>query len=421
MTAGDAERRKRDHLRLSLEGDVGFATLRTGLDEISVVPRALPETDLADVDLGLECWGRHLRAPLLVSCMTGGVSEAGPVNRALAAAAQRHGVAVGLGSGRVVLEGGDLSSFRVRDVAPDVLLLANLGAVQLRSYAADDCRRLVEACEADALVLHCNAVQEAVQPGGDTTFGGLVERIAELCDALPVPVVVKEVGFGLSPRDVTAVVAAGVAGVDVAGAGGTNWARVEGLRDDRAGAVALAFADWGLPTATAVRDARAALDTAGAAAVVLIGSGGLRHGVDALKVCAWEPTSRAWLGDCWRRGRRASTRRRRRSAFSPSSCASPPGPPARPAATTSVHSCSPDRRSPCRRVRPRHRHGSVHTHTSLTGHRPSVDVRAQPPSPPHPPHQPLGDHREPEQQVLQRHAPRPEPVTSGQPRRTPLN
>lgn len=276
--------RKRDHLRLSLDADVGFATLGTGLDDVRVLPRALPERDLAEVDLSLHLWGRRLAAPLLISCMTGGVGEAGPVNRALAAAAAQHQVAVGLGSGRVLLEGGDAASFAVRDVAPDVLLLANLGAVQLRDYSVEDCRRLVEACEADALVLHCNAVQEAVQRGGDTTFAGLVERIGEVCERLPVPVVVKEVGFGLSPPDVALLADAGVAGVDVAGAGGTNWARVEGLRDDRAGAVAAAFADWGLPTAAAVRGARSILDRMDARDVVLVGSGGLRHGVDALKV-----------------------------------------------------------------------------------------------------------------------------------------
>ena len=275
--------RKREHLRLALGPDVGFATVTTGLDAVTVRPRALPEHDLATVDLSLQLWGRRLRAPLLISCMTGGVSEAGPVNRALAAAAQAHGVALGLGSARAVLEGADPVSYRVRDVAPDALVLANLGAVQLRQYGVDDCRRLVTACKADALVLHLNAVQEAVQPGGDTTFGGLLERIGEVCAVMPVPVVVKEVGFGLSGADVAALAGAGVAGVDVAGAGGTNWARLEGLRDGRAAAVAAAFADWGLPTALAVRDARRALDDAGSAAL-LIGSGGLRHGVDALKV-----------------------------------------------------------------------------------------------------------------------------------------
>lgn len=275
--------RKRDHLRLALEGDVGFAHLTTGLERLRVVPRALPGRDLDAVDLTTEVHGRQLAAPLLVSCMTGGVSEAGAVNRALAAAAQEHGVAMGLGSGRVLLEDPTAAaSFRVRDVAPDVLLLANLGAVELRRYDAAACAALVERCAADVLVLHLNSLQEAVQPEGDTRFGGLTERIAALCAALDTPVWVKEVGFGLAAADVRDLVEAGVAGVDVAGAGGTNWARLEGLREDRAGAVAAAFADWGVPTADAVADARAVLDAAGSTAL-LVASGGVRDGVDALK------------------------------------------------------------------------------------------------------------------------------------------
>ncbi|MDQ3537599.1 MAG: type 2 isopentenyl-diphosphate Delta-isomerase [Actinomycetota bacterium] len=277
--------RKRDHLRIALHEPVGFASLTTGLDQVRVRPRALPELDLQAVDLSLELWGRALSAPILISCMTGGVTEAGRVNRALAQAAQVHGVALGLGSGRAVLEGGAADSFAVRDVAPDVLLLANLGVVQLHEHGPAACRRLVDRCQADVLVLHCNAVQEAMQPGGDTAFGGLLGRIAAVCEALDVPVVVKEVGFGLSGQDVTRLAEAGVAGVDVAGAGGTNWAQIEGRRDTHAAAVAAAFADWGMPTAEAVLQARRALDDVGAPNVVLIGSGGLRHGVDALKVC----------------------------------------------------------------------------------------------------------------------------------------
>lgn len=282
--AADHAGRKSDHLRLTLEGEVGFATLATGLDDVRVLPRALPERALDDVDLSLDVWGRHLSSPLLISCMTGGTSEAGAVNRALAVAAQEHRVALGLGSGRVLLEGGSDEGFAVRDVAPDVLVLANLGAVQLHEYAPADCARLVELCGADALALHCNTVQEAVQPGGDTDFTGLLSRIEAVVTALPVPVVVKEVGFGLSRADVTALVAAGVAGIDVAGAGGTNWARIEGLRDPHAGEVAAAFTDWGLPTRDAVAGARAALDASDTSGVLLLGSGGLRHGVDALKV-----------------------------------------------------------------------------------------------------------------------------------------
>jgi isopentenyl-diphosphate delta-isomerase len=267
----------------SLGGDVG-SEIATGLDEVRVRARALPERDLCDVDLSLELWGRRLQAPLLISCMTGGVSEAGPINRALAQAAQEHHVALGLGSGRALLAGtADIGTFRVRDIAPDVLLLANLGAVQLHEYEPADCARLVALCEADVLVLHLNAVQEAIQPGGQTQFSGLCERIAGVCASVLAPVVVKEVGFGMAPADILALLDAGVAGIDVAGAGGTNWARVEGLRDEAAGAVAQAFADWGWSTTECVRHARAVIDAAGSD-TVLIGSGGLRHGVDALKV-----------------------------------------------------------------------------------------------------------------------------------------
>lgn len=282
--SGDHAARKADHLRLSLAGDVGFATVTTGLEQVTVVPRALPQCDLDDVDLSVALWGRRLAAPLLISCMTGGTTEAGDVNRALALAAQDQDVALGLGSGRVLLADPSAAGFDVRAVAPDVLLLANLGAVQLAQHGPEQCAELVRRCQADVLVLHCNAVQEAVQPGGDTQFGGVLNRIAEVCASLTVPVVVKEVGFGLSPRDVTELAEAGVAGVDVAGAGGTNWARVEGLRDPDAAGLAAAFVDWGLPTTAAVSGARRALDSAGASEVVLIGSGGLRHGVDALKV-----------------------------------------------------------------------------------------------------------------------------------------
>lgn len=283
--------RKRDHLRLALSERAGFSGLTTGLDEVRLRARALPERALSDVDLSRDLWGRRLAAPMLISSMTGGTGEAGPVNRALAAAAQAHGIAIGLGSGRVLLEalaeGGaseDVrAGFDVREAAPDALLLANLGATQLSRFPLDACARLVELCEADALVIHLNAVQESVQAQGDTDFSGVLRRIGDLCEALEAPVLVKEVGFGMAPEDVAALVDAGVAGIDVAGAGGTNWARVEGLRSERAGEVAAAFADWGWPTADAVRNARTVLDRRGSTAV-LVGSGGLRHGVDAAKV-----------------------------------------------------------------------------------------------------------------------------------------
>lgn len=280
----DAETRKADHLRVVLTKDVAHQSLTTGLEHHRLRATCLPGRALAEVELSMEVFGRRLDAPLLISCMTGGVGEAGPVNRALAHAAQQHRIALGLGSGRVLLEGGDPESFLVREVAPDVLLLANLGAVQLPEVGVDGCAELVARTEADVLVLHLNAVQEAVQPGGDTDFVGLLGHISAVTDALDVPIVVKEVGFGMSAEDITALTRAGVAGIDVAGAGGTNWARVEGHRDSDAGLVAAAFADWGWSTSESLAAARKVLaGTEDGSRPVVIASGGLAHGVDAVK------------------------------------------------------------------------------------------------------------------------------------------
>lgn len=277
-----AMNRKAEHLRITLEQDVGHSGITTGLERLRLNARAMPGRDLDQVDLATTVFGRCLSAPVLISCMTGGTSEAGQVNRALAAAAAQHNIALGLGSGRVLLQGGDRTSFEVRDIAPDVLLFANLGAVQLPEVGVDGCRELMEGTRADGLVLHLNAVQEAVQPRGDTAFAELGRHIAAVVDGLSCPVLVKEVGFGLAPADIAELITAGVAGIDVAGAGGTNWATVEGHRDSRAGALAHAFADWGWSTVDALSAAVAQAPDD----MVLIASGGLRDGVDAIKCLA---------------------------------------------------------------------------------------------------------------------------------------
>ena len=267
-----------------LDGDVAHVGLTTGLERVRLAARALPGHDLDAVDLSVEAFGTTLGAPVLISCMTGGTGDAGPVNTALAAAAQHHRVALGLGSGRVLLQGGDPASFEVRDIAPDVPLLANLGAVQLAEVGVDGCRELVERTRADALVLHLNAVQEAVQPEGDTGFGDLLDRIADVVAGMDVPVVVKEVGFGMAADDVRALVGTGAAAIDVAGAGGTNWARVEGHRDTDAGAIAAAFVDWGWSTLDSLVAAVDVLEEVPQdQRPLLIASGGLAHGVDAVK------------------------------------------------------------------------------------------------------------------------------------------
>jgi len=278
-------RRKADHLRINLDADVDGKGITTGFERYRFLHQALPELDLSHVDTRSELFGRRLDAPLLISSMTGGTDEAGRVNRSLAEVAQASRLAMGLGSGRVLLEHPELlDTFHVRPLAPDALLLANLGAVQLaRGTTADDCRRLVDRLAADALVLHLNPLQEAVQPEGDVCFHGLLARIEAVCASLEHPVVVKEVGWGIAPDTVRRLVDAGVAAVDVAGAGGTSWSEVERHRiaDPVRARVAGAFADWGIPTAEALRLARRAAPEAR-----IFASGGVRTGVDVAKSIA---------------------------------------------------------------------------------------------------------------------------------------
>jgi len=277
--------RKADHLRINLEEDVSAKGVATGFDAYDFVHLALPDLDLNQVDSATMLFGKTLRAPLLISCMIGGTEKAGRLNRVLAEVAQELRVAMGLGSGRILLERPELlDTFNVRAAAPDVLLFANLGAVQLnKGYGVDHCRRLVDAVGADALTLHLNPLQEALQPEGDVCFAGLLDKIGDLCRRLDVPVVVKEVGWGIAPDTVRALIDAGVAAVDVAGAGGTAWSEVERYRatEPWRARVAAAFAGWGIPTAECVRQARRAAPDAR-----LFASGGIRNGIDIAKAIA---------------------------------------------------------------------------------------------------------------------------------------
>ncbi len=274
--------RKADHLKIAA-GDGVAHRISTGLEEVRLRHRALPPGDLDDVDLGIELLGARLDAPLVVSAMTGGTPGATEVNDRLAQAAAEHGVAMVLGSGRALLD--DPALLRTyRGPSRPPLLLGNLGSAALTPERA---ARLVDVLGADGLSVHLNPIQEAIQPEGDARFAGVLERIAACVEALaPLPVLVKEVGFGMDPRDVVALRGAGVAAVDVAGAGGTNWALVEGRRDAAAGQVAAAFGDWGVPTARAVGGAVAA-----APGLPILASGGLRDGVDAAKCLALGATA----------------------------------------------------------------------------------------------------------------------------------
>jgi len=275
--------RKADHLRIAAGGGVEHAS-PTGLAQVRLRHRALPERDLGDVSLATDLLGSRLAAPLLVSAMTGGTEAAEVVNRRLIRAASAHGIGLVLGSGRRLLEDPALlRTYRPEAGERPPLLLANLGAAQVRGpLGPERAERLVELLDADGLSVHLNPLQEAVQPEGQPDFAGVLDGIAAAVARLaPRPVVVKEVGFGMDGADVALLRGAGVAAVDVAGGGGTNWALVEGQRDPAAGARAAAFADWGVPTAVALAEARSA-----APELALIASGGLRDGVDVAKSLA---------------------------------------------------------------------------------------------------------------------------------------
>jgi len=276
--------RKSDHIRINLDNDVRSG-VTTGLENFRFFHRALPEINLEDVDLSLEIFGKRLQAPILISSMTGGTQEATKINQNLAVAAQEAGLAMGVGSQRAAIEQPQLApTFQLRKYAPEILLFANLGAVQLNyGYGIQECRRAVEMIEADALILHLNALQEAVQPEGDTCFSGLSNKIEAICRNLEVPVIAKEVGWGFSEADIHLLADAGISAIDVAGAGGTSWSQVEMYRakNPSQARLAAAFVNWGVPTADAIQYVRNT-----APGLKVIASGGLRSGVDLAKCLA---------------------------------------------------------------------------------------------------------------------------------------
>ncbi|MEA3406792.1 MAG: type 2 isopentenyl-diphosphate Delta-isomerase [Chloroflexota bacterium] len=272
-------KRKDEHLEICLNEDVTSA-LTTGLEKYRLVHNALPEIALEEVSTESRFLGHGLCAPFLISAMTGGSEPAQEINRRLATAAQQLGLAMGLGSQRASIENPDLTeTYQVRDYAPDILLLANLGAVQLNyGYGAEECRHAVESVQADGLVLHLNPLQEALQPEGNTDFRGLLEKIGHVCETLEYPVLIKEVGWGLSARTATLLQKAGVAALDVSGAGGTSWSRVEQYRSHSSiqAEVAGAFDAWGLPTAESLIQVRETCPH-----LPLVASGGISDGVQA--------------------------------------------------------------------------------------------------------------------------------------------
>lgn len=282
---GEMTTRKRRHIDVCLDGDVGYRGVTTGLERYRLPYNALTQTNLDDIDLSTEFLGAPLRAPVLVGAMTGGAELSATINRNLAAAAQRLGIGMMLGSQRVMLDSvlGEraAASFTVRDVAPDMLLFGNIGLAQLTKDMLPDIVRALNRVGANALAVHTNPLQEAIQRGGDTDFAGSLDRLHDLSDLLGYPVLLKEVGHGIGGAAVADLLrlsgAPPVAAIDVAGAGGTSWSRVEQLV--RYGE--LRFPDlayWGIPTAQAIGEVRAALPD-----IPLVASGGIRTGMDAAK------------------------------------------------------------------------------------------------------------------------------------------
>lgn len=278
------DQRKADHIKINLEQDVRSA-LTSGLEKYHFIHEALPELDLNRLNTSLNLFGKQLASPTLVSSMTGGTSEAETINLRLAEAAQECNIAMGVGSQRAAIEHPEQAqTFQVRRVAPDILLFANIGAVQFNyGYGVDQCRKAVDMIQADALYLHLNPLQEAVQDAGDTNWIGIAKKIEEVCKKLKVPVIAKEVGWGISERTAKILADCGVQAIDVAGAGGTSWSQVEMYRapDEFTRQLAATFVGWGIPTAESILNVKN-----GAPEITIFASGGIKDGLDIAKSVA---------------------------------------------------------------------------------------------------------------------------------------
>lgn len=282
MSSPPISRRKTDHIEVAASGRAAARKVTTLLQEVALVHQALPERDVEEVDLSVRFADHTLSAPLLISGMTGGTPEATAINRALAKLANERNIAFGVGSQRAMSLHPDLvETYRVRDVAKDVFLIGNIGAVQARQLGVEGVRDLVAAIDANAMAIHLNPAQELIQADGDRDFRGIIEMLGRLSDNLGVPVIAKETGCGISHEAAQAIANAGVGIADVAGAGGTSWIAVEAERttNDDARALGNELWDWGIPTAVStVACVRAGLTT--------IASGGVRSGSDVCRALA---------------------------------------------------------------------------------------------------------------------------------------
>lgn len=288
MSANDIKKRKESHLDIVLSREVEAKKETTWLEYVYLVHRALPEIDLGDVDTTTTFLGKRLNAPILIDCMTGGLEKGAEINMSLARISKRLGVGMGVGSQRAALENPDLRrTFEVvREEAPEIFVMANIGGAQLsKGLRPDDVIKCIEMVRADAIAIHLNPLQEAVQAEGEPYYKGVLRKIEEIVGSVGVPVIVKEVGCGLSREVVALLDSVGVSAFNVAGVGGTSWPGVESLRSTELnkldkGEIGKLFWDWGIPTAAAILEARSVTDKP------IIASGGIRTGLDIAKSIA---------------------------------------------------------------------------------------------------------------------------------------
>ena len=272
------EKRKIDHINLCVEKDVAFKEKTTLLECVELDYKTLPEISLSDVNLSTEFLGSEFSHPLMVSAITGGAEVSKKINQDIAKVAQELGLGMGLGSMRAMLESPALAdTYNVRDVAPDIFLAGNIGAAQLKEYSPELVNKALASVGADALAIHLNAAQEAVQPEGDVDFSGVLNKIAQYVEGIEVPVYVKEVGHGINFEVASALKDVGVAAIDVQGAGGTSWTMVDALR--HTSSFGKTFREFGIPTAVSVIETKNAL----AGEKQIVASGGIRNGIDAIK------------------------------------------------------------------------------------------------------------------------------------------
>ena len=282
------DKRKADHIEVCLKEDVQAREVTTGFEEVTLVHKALPEIEREKIDLSTTVFGYKFSAPIFVGAMTGGTAKATRMNAAIAEAVEELSLGMGVGSQRIAIDNPKLEhSFSVvREKAPTAFILANIGGPQLVSkYGVKEAKKAVEMVKANALAIHLNALQEAVQPEGDTNYSNLLQRICKLAKELDVPVIVKETGAGIAAEDAEMLATADVAGIDVAGVGGTSWAAVEHYRakarqDVFSQSLGETFWDWGIPTAVSLVEAVQSVR------VPVIASGGIRNGIDATKALA---------------------------------------------------------------------------------------------------------------------------------------